>query len=331
MSEAYQNGADPTPPGWLAQPPLPPEDAQADAEPTADPQVEEIAAEIESTRAHMTQTVDAIGERLDPSHIVHGATDAVRQATVGKVEQKMQQVSEGMGNAVASAGEFVGEAGATAQETGAGVVDMIRRNPVPAALIGLGVGMLWMNRSNGSSYRPSVRTGSSLRSGSGMRSWSTGSNGGNGNGGNASYGSGYASGGTGYGGGAGYGGGSGSGLGSTVGDALDTARSTASEIPDRVGYAARDFAGTAAEVPDQMQDAARQVVDRASSTLDENPLGVAVAALAVGAAVGLVLPSTPAEQRILGPAAQTVAQRAGEAVSAPLQQMEQQATESIGQ
>src|SRR3954453_6379428 len=155
------NTSDGGPPGWYAAPPLGapmPDPAVGDDpgtamhyEEPADPEVEALTAEIETTRSRMSDTVDAIGERLDPAHIVEGAKGAVRDATIGKVEQTMQQVADGVGGVASSATDFVNDAGSTAQEAGAGLMDVVRRNPVPAALIGLGVGMLWMNRSNGRS------------------------------------------------------------------------------------------------------------------------------------------------------------------------------------
>ena len=77
---------------------------------------EVIASEIEDTREEMTGTVQAIGERLDPANIVQDAKETVRDATVGKVEQMTSNAMD------------------TATETGSGILETIRRNPLPAAM-----------------------------------------------------------------------------------------------------------------------------------------------------------------------------------------------------
>ncbi len=78
--------------------------------------VEVTRVEIERTRADMSETVDAIQERLSPQSLKEQARDKVREATVGK-----------------------------AQEAGSGIVDTIKANPLPAALTGIGLGWLLMS------------------------------------------------------------------------------------------------------------------------------------------------------------------------------------------
>jgi hypothetical protein len=118
--------------GWEARPDG--DDLATDAGATGDPEVDQLVEEIEVTRVEMTGTVEEIGDRLDPRNIVADAKETVREATVGKVEQ--------MAN---TAGEMVSNAGQTAQEAGTGLVDTIRRNPVPAAMVGIGLGWLAMS------------------------------------------------------------------------------------------------------------------------------------------------------------------------------------------
>ncbi len=92
-------------------------------------EVEVTRVEIERTRAGMSETVDAIQERLSPENLKEQAKDRVKEATVGK-----------------------------AQEAGSGIVDTIRQNPLPAALTGIGLGWLFVNaRKQGSSSRPPYR------------------------------------------------------------------------------------------------------------------------------------------------------------------------------
>jgi ElaB/YqjD/DUF883 family membrane-anchored ribosome-binding protein len=90
--------------------------------------VDEVAttrAEIERTRADMSETVDAIQERLSPENLKEQAKDRVKEATVGR-----------------------------AQEAGSGIMETIRANPVPAALTGIGLGWLLVSaRRSGSRQR----------------------------------------------------------------------------------------------------------------------------------------------------------------------------------
>ena len=73
-------------------------------------------AEIERTRADMSETVDAIQERLSPENLKEQAKDRVKEATVGR-----------------------------AQEAGSDIVGTIRQNPIPAALTGIGLGWLLLS------------------------------------------------------------------------------------------------------------------------------------------------------------------------------------------
>src|ERR671918_84809 len=92
-----------------------------------DPEVDQLVTDIEQTRSEMTVTVEELGDRLDPSNIAQRTGEKVREATVGKVESKVDEMTNAASNLVTNAGDSV-------QQTGSGVVETIRRNPVPAAL-----------------------------------------------------------------------------------------------------------------------------------------------------------------------------------------------------
>jgi ElaB/YqjD/DUF883 family membrane-anchored ribosome-binding protein len=94
-------------------------DAVADVPGSAAVEVDQVAVtqvEIERTRADMSETVDAIQNRLSPENLKEQAKDRVKEATVGK--------AQGMGSTIA---------------------DTVRENPIPAALTGIGLGWLIMN------------------------------------------------------------------------------------------------------------------------------------------------------------------------------------------
>lgn len=112
---------------------------------------EQIRADIEDTRAEMSQTINEIQERLSPEHLMGQVKETVREATIGKVERVMDKVAD----ATEPAREAVGRAGTAIKETGISVADSMWRNPIPVALIGLGLGMLVMRtyRGNGGVYQ----------------------------------------------------------------------------------------------------------------------------------------------------------------------------------
>jgi ElaB/YqjD/DUF883 family membrane-anchored ribosome-binding protein len=119
---------------------------------------EQLRAEIEDTRAEMSQTINEIQERLSPDHLMGQVKETVREATIGKVERVMETIGE----MAEPAREAMSRAGSTIKEAGTEVGYRVWNNPIPLALIGLGVGMLWMKSRRGDGYsydttRPHVR------------------------------------------------------------------------------------------------------------------------------------------------------------------------------
>jgi ElaB/YqjD/DUF883 family membrane-anchored ribosome-binding protein len=110
--------------------------AYSDYEETNDPDV--IRAQIEQTRAQMSRTVDVIQERLSPERLTQQAKDKIKEATIGKVE------------------EMADRAAYKANRWRHSIVDTMKQNPIPTALVGIGLGWLLMERmrsSNGEDYR----------------------------------------------------------------------------------------------------------------------------------------------------------------------------------
>src|SRR4029079_10175969 len=117
----------------------------------------EIREEIVQTRAELSETIEAIQERLTPSHLVAQAGESVRNATTEKVKE--------MANTAGRAAD---------QFMDSPVVETVRSNPIPAVMIGIGTAWLLMKgrgdagrnrRDRGgreySGYRPEWRVGSS--------------------------------------------------------------------------------------------------------------------------------------------------------------------------
>jgi ElaB/YqjD/DUF883 family membrane-anchored ribosome-binding protein len=100
-----------------------------------------IRAEIEETRAEMSDTIDALQDKLSPQRIMDEAKQTVHDATVGKVTTMMNTVTE-----------KVGDVGGQMQDQAQYAASYVRQNPMPALLIGAGVTWLLLrSRGNGGS------------------------------------------------------------------------------------------------------------------------------------------------------------------------------------
>jgi hypothetical protein len=113
-----------------------------DLDPETARRTRQIEGDIEHTRAELSETIDALQEKLRPSNLMSDATDRVKTATTEKVR------------------DMADTAGDTVQEIWADT----RQNPLPALLIGAGVAwMLYDRSSNGTGNASRNREYSSRR------------------------------------------------------------------------------------------------------------------------------------------------------------------------
>lgn len=238
---------------------------------TPDPAV--IRAEIRETRERLGETLEELGARLNPQHITRQVKHDIRDATIGRVEHMARHAADRV------------------QETRSSMMDTIRDNPIPAAMVGIGLGWLFMNRrridghpAGGSAYAPYRRPR--------VDAYDTGAYG-EAYGGRAqagTYDSRYAAG--------GYAAGAYAGGAYAKPDepgAVDRARERASETAHEVAERTQHAAHAVAE---QTRTQVRRVEDR----FDEQPLVVGAATLALGLAAGLALPPSDREVRLMGDA-----------------------------
>ncbi len=94
-------------------------------------------ADLEATRARMGDTLEELGSRLNPERIKRQAKDKFREETIGRVETMAQTTL----NKATGAGEKV--------------TDVVRGNPIPAAIIAAGVSWLVFSARRGESTAPS--------------------------------------------------------------------------------------------------------------------------------------------------------------------------------
>jgi len=103
---------------------------------------DEIAAargQIEQTRAEMSETIDAIQDKLSPEHLKEQAKESVRAATVGKA-------TEVLSTARRKGAEAATNMRSTAKGAGSAAGQTVKENPFPLAvagitLLGLVIGM----------------------------------------------------------------------------------------------------------------------------------------------------------------------------------------------
>jgi hypothetical protein len=258
--------------------------------------------EIELTRAEMTSTIDAIQDRLDPEVLseqakdtAHDVTDyAIREAKEAAREitdHALMQARDAVRDITGQAKHAVREAtigkvetmARTATDSAGGlrhtVMETIKANPMPAALVGLGLGWMLLNRPSGST---SALSGSSRRQ---PYMW--------GDGRDAYSGSPSAAGGIGA-------------AHETAGHIANRAQETAGQVVDQVQGTAEQMLGqvqeTGAQVVDQVQEQASRAQSFLQRQLDENPLLVGAVAVAIGGVLAGTVRSTPGEDQLLGEA-----------------------------
>jgi ElaB/YqjD/DUF883 family membrane-anchored ribosome-binding protein len=226
--------------------------------PLDDPEarVDQLTNEIDETRGDLSETIEAIGEKLDPGNIAREASQTVRSATVGKVEQMTYGAQETWRDV------RTGNTGS--------IVDTITSNPIPAGMVALGLGMLFMNRGKQSQLRGY---------GGRQRPWESSE---------WDRPSGERS------------------AADRVGETVAGAGQRFGEVADDAGRRIGEVTGTIGETAERLPQQAGRYVEQGGSQvsrfIDENPLGAGVIAVAAGAALGMLLPTTPLERDAIGPA-----------------------------
>lgn len=213
----------------------------------------ELEREVEETRGRIDQTVEALKDKMQPKEMFDEAT----------------KMMSGASNKVLTT-----------------AVEQLRENPIPIALIGLGVAWLAISQTRRSSvggyeasgYYPTYE--------------------------------GYDE---------------DEGLRAKVKAKADAAKAKLSETAERAKAKLADAQHSAADgvsnvrgkageyahlAQDKAGEYSRAARQRFDQTLDSEPLVIGAIGLAVGAAIGASLPSTPVERRYIGPARAKVADRA---------------------
>ena len=230
-----------------------------------------IRAEIVETRERMSDTLDEIGERLNPHVIREQVTervkDGIRDATIGRMEHMARSAADKV------------------SDTRSSMADTIRDNPIPAAMVAVGLGWLMLNgRSDRSQGSRGSAAGRSAYGGP--------------------YAAGYAYGGsnpyTGAGDYAGSASGSAYGSSGSERGAMERARERAGEATDSVKERAHELADRAHDMAGTVAERTRRGAGRVEDGFYANPLALGAVAAAVGLAAGLAAPTTDREVQLMG-------------------------------
>lgn len=269
-------------------------------------EIEATRAQIGQTRAEMSGTIDAIKDRLNPEHLVQQAKDTVREATVGKVQDAASAAAN------------------TAKDSGAAVIEFIKENPIPLAVAGVGIAWLVANARRGTNgYRDSFASRPSYEYGPGYAGSEELRPGGAGAAMSQALGH----------------------IGDVAGQVQDKAGQIAGQVQDKAGQIAGQVQDQVSQFGAQAQYQSQRAVDWMQRLLDEKPLAAGAAALAVGMAIGLMVPETIQESRWMGAmrdnfmqkaqrtahdVLEVKAQQVADAVSEKVHGMAQEAVDTIG-
>lgn len=210
---------------------------------------EALRADINETRERLSSDIDALGNKLSPDNIKAEAKQAIKQT----FHQGADRVRE------------------TVNSAGGGLLTAVKENPLPAALIGVGIGWLVLNlRSASARNRGRSRPDYAVTGRAGVYDPEEPAR-----------------------------------LGA------DDANSTLHELGERaqagVESVKRAASGTLHQAHDQFdkvktaaRDGVRRTQETAVNAMEENPMLLGALTLGVGVAVGLSIPSTESEDRLVG-------------------------------
>ena len=284
----------------------------------ADMGSDELRSDIEATRSGMSDTVEAIQAKLSPQNVQEMAeqiTERAKQAALEVVDQATEKVRETVTQlknevkteihdaTIGRVERMVGNMKDTTRDASSTIVETIKANPIPAALVGIGLAWLFMNKS---SSAPTERRYSAMGYGYNPQGYGQWNNR-------------YQEQGT---------------------SPVDAVQQKAGQVMDSVSEAAEHVKERASEFVDQaqtkvehlsdrVQDQAQSVMYRSQGMFEDNPLMTGALALALGAAVGLLLPETQRENELMGDARDKFMGQVSEAAHETLDKAQKVATETL--
>lgn len=286
-----------------------------------------IQSEIENTRQHMSRTLNVIQDKLSPERLKREAKDALRDATIGKVEDMTHTAKQEV------------------KSWRKNLTQSIKDNPIPAAMIGAGLAWMFFSGSDDENdyptfydqnfygREPQTRYGTPYTQGSETRSAI-------GDKANEVQ----------------------RKVNKTVENAQETLSETANNIQETVSERAEqirerkdEFVHSAQEQLSEVQSnlqaraaetqeeaerrmaqlqyearvRSRQMQRQAKQTWQQNPIAVGLAAAAAGALFGLLIPNTELENRLVGETRDQVVSEAQQAAVNTYEKAQQVAAQAV--
>lgn len=237
---------------------------------TGDTPPELIEKDIARTREQMTGTVGEIQERLSARHLKQEAKDSIRETTADKVN-KMKNAATRMRQSMSQ----------TAKESGTTVINAVKSNPVPVAMISAGVAWLMFSRTRGP--QAIAERGSLFKEQAGELTEKAKGR---------------------------------------VGEFSSQIRESGSEYASKASRSAGRFRSTAGE-------RASAAATRLEHMIDQNPLGIALWALAIGGLLGFSIPESRKEKEMMGSASESLLARARESAQQTIQKAKHAAERAV--
>ncbi len=305
-----------------------------------DERTREIRAEIEQTRGEMTETVNAIQDRLRPGNIAANAAESVK-ATVKNVAEDKAQAVAGYARDVADSEP----------------VQYVRANPIPTAMIGIGLaGLTWLALGGRQGRaRNRYRTGRTSRDwrrlapyNEGDRYYRGGATGPTGYTGMSGYTaeSGFGDAGFGEAGYPGQGGyetaaayspnptsgirGEYSGTAGYAGSRDSGSRDFGGDYRSSTGQAASELGRTAQDYTRRAQQTTRGAQRKLQRAWQQNPLMMGAASAVLGLIVGMALPQTEIENEYMGEARDNAIEGVQETVREKVNEVKDAAKSAVG-
>lgn len=208
-----------------------------------------LEADIRQTQERLGDTIEEIGERFNPRRLKEEVKHDIRDATIGRMENMAQQTADMM----------VG-----AQRT---VSAMMRENPIPVAMVGIGLGWLIWSGAQRTSSAASKQSGTN----NGRSYDATGSARGA-----------FAS------------------AKEKAGDMVDTLKAKGSELAEGTQETLGRVETSAHDVAEFVADESRVQARKVQGLYQDSPLIMGAAIFALGLAGGLALPATRKEAELIG-------------------------------
>jgi len=243
----------------------------------------------EPAAGRVAETASVVAKPTATAHTtsrdVNELTNRVTEPAIGRAAETTNVVMQPMPTAATPS-----------KETDSSIVGTVMQNPLPAALIGLGLSWLLMNMYQGRKQSVGYKTERADHHTDGQMSPTQNT---------LSQGRGDLS----------------ERPQETTSSAVSQVQNQVNDIADRTREQVSDFAS-------RVQQRARRAQHQYQQSLQENPLAVGAAALALGSAIGLALPSTGAENKLMGKAHENLMRKVDEATHGTVQKVREVAGEA---